>query len=70
MIDFLQINIGVFGEAQALALSTAGELGVDLLIISEPYRVGSINDGWYSDGNRKAAVVVIRLIAVEEVGPV
>jgi len=37
MISILQINVGVCRTAQDLALAITTHLGIDLLVLSEPY---------------------------------
>lgn len=70
MISILQINVGVCRAAQDLALATAAEMGVDILILSEPYRCRTEDEGWFSDVGAKAAVVVFNPeIQIRDIGP-
>lgn len=49
MINILQINVGVGRAAQDLALATANNSGIDIVILSEQYRNKEEEDGWYSE---------------------
>lgn len=70
MINILQINVGVCRAAQALALATAGEMCVDIIIFSEPYRCRTEEEGWFSDVGAKAAVVVFNPeVQIRAIGP-
>ena len=59
MARLLQINVDGGRQAQDLAFATARELGADLLLLNEPYRCGTLADGWYCDTAAKAAIVVV-----------
>jgi len=70
MIRVLQINVGVCRAAQDLALATASNMGIDVIIMSEPYRCGPEADGWFSDTGGKAAIVLFNLrLQVQAIGP-
>jgi len=69
MINFLQINVDGGRIEQDLMMATASQREVDILIISEPYRCGLDNEGWYSDTGNKAAIMVYNpRIKVQEFG--
>jgi len=70
MIRVLQINVGVCKVAQDLALTTASSMGIDVLILSEPYRCGSETEGWFSDTNAKATILVSNpKLQLQQIGP-
>lgn len=69
MIRILQINIGVCKAAQDLAIATANDLEVDVLIISEQHRNSGEDRGWYPDTSSRAAIATISNIPVDRVGP-
>lgn len=70
MIRVLQINVGVCKAAQDLALATVSNTGVDVLVISEPYRCGLKAEGWFSDIDARAAIVVFNpSLQIQVIGP-
>jgi len=70
MIRVLQINVGVSRVAQDLALATASNLDIDVLVISKPYRCGLEADGWFSDTGGRAAIVISNpRLRVQATGP-
>jgi len=70
MIRVLQINVGVCKVAQDLALTTASSMGIDVLILSEPYRCGSETEGWFSDADARAAILVFNpALQLQQIGP-
>lgn len=70
MIKFLQINVGVCGEAHDFMEATAKELQVDVVIVSEQLRNKPEEEGWYSDLEDKAAVAVYNPgLSIFEIGP-
>jgi len=45
-------------------------MGIDVIVMSEPYRCGLEVDGWYSDTGNKAAIMAFNpKIHVQEIGP-
>jgi len=70
MIHVLQINVGVCRAAQDLALATASSMGIDVLVVSEPYHCGLESEGWYSYIGGKAAIVVFNPgLQIQAIGP-
>jgi len=70
MIRILQINVGVWRAAQDLALATASDTGVDVLVLSEPYRCGQEAEGWFSDIDERAAILALnRNLQIQTIGP-
>jgi len=70
MIRILQINVGVCRAAQDLALATASDTGVDVLVLSEPYRCGQEAEGWFSDIDERAAILALnRNLQIQTIGP-
>jgi hypothetical protein len=70
MIRVLQINVGVCRAAQDLALATASNIGIDVMVLSESYSCGLEADGWFTDIDAKAAVVVFNpRLQIQEIGP-
>jgi len=68
MIKVLQINVGVGRAAQDLALATANNLGIDIIILSEQYRNKEEKDGWYSDACGRSAIVALGSLQVDNIG--
>jgi len=70
MIRVLQINVGVCRAAQDLAVATASNMDIDVIVMSEPYRCGLEVDEWYSDTGGKAAIVLSNpRLQVQAIGP-
>lgn len=68
MIRFLQINLGGGRSAQDLAVQTAVENNVNIIIASEFYKYRGIPDGWYSDVTSRSAVVTSTPLPVDDFG--
>lgn len=70
MFNFLQINLGVCRLAQDLMHQTAKQNNIDYILVSEQYRNGTEDQGWYGDSSGKAEVVVTKQTTLEIAGPV
>lgn len=68
MIRVLQINVGVCRAAQDLMTQTARDTGADIVLVSEQYKNGTEEEGWYSDRGGRAAISVASRIPVDESG--
>ena len=69
MISIMQINVDGGRSAQDLLMATAGERGADVLIVSEPYRCGTEEEGWFPDSSSRAAVFIANpTMRVREIG--
>jgi len=45
-------------------------MGIDVLILSEPYRCGSETEGWFSDADARAAILVFNpTLQLQQIGP-
>jgi len=70
MIRVLQINVGVCRAAQDLALATASNMGIDILVLSEPYRCGLEAEEWFSEIEAKAAIVIYNSgLRIQKISP-
>lgn len=70
MMKILQINVDRRQVAHDLMVATASQLEADVLIISEPNRIGLEEEGWFSDVGSNAAVVVFNpTLSITEIGP-
>lgn len=69
MIRILQINVGVCRAAQDLALATANEKAVDIILVSEQYRDKGEEEGWYPDAGGRAAIAVLGRHQIDVIGP-
>lgn len=45
---------------RTFALATASNIGIDILVLSEPYRCGLEEEGWFSDIEATAAIVIYK----------
>jgi len=69
MIRCLQINVGVCRVAQDLALATAANMGINVVVFSEPYCCDSEADGWFTDIDARAAILVFNpRLQIQEIG--
>lgn len=67
MINYcLQINLNCCKAAQALLYQTAAERSVDFIFVSELNSPEGPN--WYTDSNKKAAIVNIKSAQIEDLG--
>lgn len=70
MIKVLQINVDGRKDVYDLMESTAVQLGIDILIISEPKHAKTEEEGWFNDVGNKATVAVINeKLSIAEIGP-
>nr|CAI5854774.1 unnamed protein product [Callosobruchus analis] len=57
-LSFLQVNVDRGREAHDLLLATAAEISADILLIAEPNKAISEQQGWQTDNMRNAGVKV------------
>lgn len=68
MMRILQINVSGGIVAQSLALRTAAEQSVDLLIMSDFYKYGNAYRDWHCDRSNRAAIVPLSNLPIDEIG--
>lgn len=56
MIRVLQINVDGRREAHDLMQATANQLGIDVLVVSEPKHSKSEEEGWYNDAGASSTL--------------
>lgn len=59
MLKILQLNLGRAIEAHDIAFEEAIRGNIDLMIVSEPNKKMSLNQGWPTDKKRDIAIVVL-----------
>jgi len=69
MIKVLQINIDGRKKAHDLMQATANQLGIDILVISEPKHSKSEGEGWFNDASSRATIAVLNnKIPIDKIG--
>lgn len=69
MIKVLKINVGGRREAHDLMEATANQLGIDILVISEPKNSRSEEEGWFNDARNRAIIAALNSrYPIEKIG--
>ncbi|KAF0711971.1 Uncharacterized protein FWK35_00024199 [Aphis craccivora] len=61
-------SVCVGRAAQHSALATTNNLGIDIIIFSEQHRNIEEKDRWFSDESSRAAVAVLGILQVDNIG--
>uniref|UniRef100_A0A2M4BC18 Putative waldo-3 aae n=1 Tax=Anopheles marajoara TaxID=58244 RepID=A0A2M4BC18_9DIPT len=66
-MQVIQVNLNHCEVAQDLLLQRMAETGVDVAVVSEPYRVPAVDGNWACDPDKLAAIVVGGSFPIQEV---